>query len=327
MVDVICSRGETLEISVVISTHNRHESLNKLLTSLSNQTLSSCKFEVIVVDSPSGNDCSGVISATTNPTFTPRLILTKNVLSAKRNAGALSAKGHILVFLDDDMEVTENFLEMHLAAHKDPSTVISGGILFPPAWVEQSNYYRYKAMRHRTSKLLSKTDSHRFVAMNFSISREEFIKSRGFDESFTGYGGEDVEYGIRLAELGLRHEMCSEASAIHAEVRMSPSSFAQKIQKAALWTPHLISVAPESINIKTIRLTEPNIHRTFFESIIYLLLAVTAKAKVGNITAWYLDKTDSYKFMYAPLLFQFLTLVSTRQGIYERKRIQNKNFS
>lgn len=313
-------------ISVVISTHNRLDSLKKLLISLSNQTLDASEYEVIVVDSPAGIDCSATIFETTKPNYEPRLILAPNILSAKRNVGAHESVGNLIVFLDDDMEVDKDFLEMHVSAHTDPKTVISGGILFPEAWVRQSNYYRYKSVRHKNSKLISQTDSHRFVAMNFSISREEFYKTGGFDESFTGYGGEDVEYGIRLARLGMQHKMCTEAYAVHAEVKMSPLSFSKKIKNASLWTPHLLNLAPESKNIKTVKFTEPNIQRSLLESTVYAIVSVSAKLNVEKFIGWYLEKTDGVRIAYSPLLFKLLTLVSTKQGIIARKFIQNKDF-
>jgi glucosyl-dolichyl phosphate glucuronosyltransferase len=62
-------------------------------------------------------------------------------LSAARHRGAREARGEILLFLDDDVEVSEGWLHALAGAFDDPSVAIAGGPSIPrftssvPAWL------------------------------------------------------------------------------------------------------------------------------------------------------------------------------------------------
>ena len=51
---------------------------------------------------------------------------------AARNIGAQKASGEIILFLDDDLEVSPTFLEAHLRAHDEwPGALVAGSVLLP----------------------------------------------------------------------------------------------------------------------------------------------------------------------------------------------------
>lgn len=52
---------------------------------------------------------------------------------------------------------------------------------------------------------------------NVSVRREEFAASGGFDETFTGWGGEDWEWGYRLHHSGVRFLCVHDAISAHQE--------------------------------------------------------------------------------------------------------------
>ncbi|MBV9332569.1 MAG: hypothetical protein JO146_01035, partial [Candidatus Eremiobacteraeota bacterium] len=52
-----------------------------------------------------------------------------------------------------------------------------------------------------------------FLTGNASVRREDLLRAGCFDESFTGYGHEDLELGYRLQQLGI--EICYEPNAVN----------------------------------------------------------------------------------------------------------------
>jgi GT2 family glycosyltransferase len=48
------------------------------------------------------------------------------------------------------------------------------------------------------------TDYELFWSLGFAISKENFWRIGGFDESFVGYGGEDTDFAFRAQQFGLQ---------------------------------------------------------------------------------------------------------------------------
>ena len=143
-------------------------------------------------------------------------------LARARNAGARAARHDILVFLDGDVVAGEGLVAAHarwhhvladavtlgLRSHVDPGGVDAAAIasaacvagLFgkatEPPWTE----------RHlvRTDDLTSRHDDlfRALVGANFGIRRQFYEALGGSDESFTRYGGEDLELGYRAYTAG-----------------------------------------------------------------------------------------------------------------------------
>src|SRR5437867_3023911 len=98
-----------MELSVIIPTHNRPDKLRALLRCLRQQNMDPLAYEMVVVDDgsvpppqlpeePGGPACS--------------LLRLEGVeRSAARNAGAAAAKGALLLFLDDDLIISPDFIQ------------------------------------------------------------------------------------------------------------------------------------------------------------------------------------------------------------------------
>jgi glycosyltransferase involved in cell wall biosynthesis len=104
MIDVLCS--------VIIPSYNRPEKLVSLVHSLLRQKFEG--YEIIIVDSSS-------VSVETQLPFSKTIHIkyfyssTRLGVTAARNMGASFAKGKYLVFLDDDDQVSENWLADYAA--------------------------------------------------------------------------------------------------------------------------------------------------------------------------------------------------------------------
>lgn len=97
----------TIQVSVIVPTHNRASLLNKTLNSLLNQTFSPQHFEVIIVDNGSTDNTESICKEFQKK-FTNYVYIydKKPGLHVGRHAGLKAAKGTILVFIDDDIQAS-----------------------------------------------------------------------------------------------------------------------------------------------------------------------------------------------------------------------------
>ncbi len=197
-------------LSVVIPTHNRSESLRRTLDALAKQTLHPSEFEVVVVADTCTDGTADWVSALDDVSFPLRLTSHDARSAARsRNVGAEHALGEHLVFLDDDVEPSPEWLAAHRDALRSSSVVVgySSAVLpeNPSWWQLDARMWwedRYREMRR---------PGHRFnyrdvFSGNLAIKRDVFFDVGGFDARYRRI--EDYELGLRLIGRGtkIRHE-------------------------------------------------------------------------------------------------------------------------
>jgi hypothetical protein len=204
-------------LSVIVSTRDRREAVERLMASLAKKSLAPASYEVIVVVDGSADDTASAARAWPVP-FRLEVVERSGVgVAAGRNAGASVASGPVLLFLADDLDPAPGLLESHVAAHEDqPDAIIVGP--YPPAPARVTGYLamalrgwwldRFEAMRE---------PSHRFsyrdcLGGNLSIGADRFRQLGGFDPHFTETH-EDHELGARALAAGGRIRFAPGASA------------------------------------------------------------------------------------------------------------------
>ncbi|WP_281983539.1 galactosyltransferase-related protein [Thalassorhabdomicrobium marinisediminis] len=134
-------------------------------------------------------------------------------LSRARNAVAEAAAGDCLVFLDVDCipgpELVADYAGYAIPGHG----LIMGEVNYLPAGAatEGWTYADFDAVAERHSDRqgppaegLKRCEDYRcFWSLNFAIHRADWDRTDGFDEAFTGYGGEDTDFGRQLDHLGV----------------------------------------------------------------------------------------------------------------------------
>ena len=132
------------QITVIICTRNRRESLMRTLETVREQEFEGA-WEVIVVDNDS-NDGTGQAVQGLAPAFpVPLRVIaeTEIGLSASRNAGIAVARGDVLVLTDDDVDCHPGWLAAHADAYQDESVAGAGGRILPvlpddaPEWLRR----------------------------------------------------------------------------------------------------------------------------------------------------------------------------------------------
>lgn len=181
-------------VSVIIPAKNSSTYIKECIESVLNCGYQRDKLEIILVDNGSEDDTAKIASSLADSV----LILPKISISALRNRGAETANNEILVFLDSDCTVLDNWLETGIQTLNDESiyksSIVGSNHLVPPdaKWLE-------KAWCSQQIKGL--TEASHIPSGNLFIKKEIFNKLGGFNESLTT--GEDYDLCQRARKYGL----------------------------------------------------------------------------------------------------------------------------
>ena len=210
--------AEASLVSVIIPTYQRRDRLRRALASLGDQTVEPDAYEVIVsVDGSTDGTCemlSGYAAAyRLNVVAGPR-----RGRAAACNAALASARGEVLVVLDDDMRVVPEFIERHRRHHALGSRLCVLGPVPVELLEDSSRAARYVQAKFAAHLARLAEPDHVYVPRDFysgnsSLRVEVLRELDGFDESFTAYGNEDVELALRLRTAGVTLRYDDEAIA------------------------------------------------------------------------------------------------------------------
>lgn len=205
--------GTPPEVSIVIPTRNRPESLRQCLRRLGSDPTRPTMEVLVVDDDPAG-------SAVDVCAETDGIILLSQAgqgAANARNAGATVARGRWLVFLDDDCFPRPGWLDGLLTScQHDHSLLVAGRMV---------NALPTNPFAQATQELLDflhevdngSNGSVRFVASsNLAVSRDSFLRLGGFDPSYPVAGGEDRDFCARWRAAGGRIQICGNATVDHA---------------------------------------------------------------------------------------------------------------
>jgi GT2 family glycosyltransferase len=202
-------------VSVIVPTFRRTEPLHACLTALARDGLPPGSEVIVVDDSP-----EPVVSAAA---FAGLGLALRVVHSAgrgaagARNAGAASATGEVLLFLDDDVVPAPGLVARHLDHHgpgAPPALVVAPYLPEPqaPGLAALAVGLWWNDLFHALGRAPAPAFTGA-VTGNVSMRRDEFARIGGFDEAY-GNRREDWEWGLRAAAAGvqLRYEPAAVAA-------------------------------------------------------------------------------------------------------------------
>lgn len=182
------------EISVVVATFNRRDSLKRLLGSLLEQTLSPGRFEVIVVNDGSTDGTADLVREVSLSRENVKLLEVENGgPGAARNAGARAARGRYLAFTDDDCVASKGWLEQLLTVFERTGAVGVQGRT-------TTNRQARTPLTHQMEVLSSWLTA--MPTCNAGYRKDVFDRVGGFDESFPFAHNEDADLAWRVEEIG-----------------------------------------------------------------------------------------------------------------------------
>jgi GT2 family glycosyltransferase len=209
-----------MDISVVVPAFNSRDKLRCCLRSLARCEADRALFgsvQLIVVDDGSDDGTGAMVAALGRSleldyVFVPRTAA--SCRSAARNAGIGRAEGDVVVMVDADQVVGPGFLNEHARYHRAGADMVVVGrrvdlaaeavedlSSLPPMVRDDSREAVYQRFSYNLNNLA--TCWHHLFTCNVSVPRRHLEAVGGFDESFTGWGLEDVELGYRLRRHGL----------------------------------------------------------------------------------------------------------------------------
>ncbi|HLD10629.1 MAG TPA: glycosyltransferase [Candidatus Nanoarchaeia archaeon] len=193
-----------IEFSLIICGYNEEKNLDSCIKSCLNQNYPKNKYEIIYVDNNSNDNSLKIAKKYPIIVFTEK----KQGLSEARNCGIKNSKGEILVFLDADLKLEQNYLKFHEETFKNKQIGAGGGKVLPliKTWISDylgvslfEGYPRYKSFKQIST----------YPGCNLSIKREVLKKVGLFRENLITSAGitrfaEDKEMCERIRKNGYK---------------------------------------------------------------------------------------------------------------------------
>ncbi len=214
-----------MRATIQLCTYNRATLLERVLDACFEQTVPRDSYEVVLVNDGSTDETAAVIErAASRATCSFEVVNQANAGLAKgRNVGIARARGERIIFIDDDVLPLPNFVEEHLRSHdRTPLAVVRGGAinvenfddLPPPYW----------SFKHYSGNF--------FWTTNVSVPLATIRAIGGFNESFSEYGWEDIDVGLRLRFGGVRATFNPKALVYHYKPRPRSGNVEKMVAQA-----------------------------------------------------------------------------------------------
>jgi hypothetical protein len=221
---------EAPRVSVVVCTRDRPRRVRETIRLLRKQA-GAPQFEIWVVDD--GSEPALVLDELVGAPATRVTRIPRVGRSAARNHGSEMARGSILTFVDDDMNVGPQFIAEHERAHRRWSNAIVVGSQILPEHARETPLGRFRRRLEEQDVPAAGVvvDRPNFcTAANMSIPRQLLAELGGFNPQLDC--GEDQDLALRHSTRGHPIVFLPEASAVHDDLALDIRSYSRKVE----WT-------------------------------------------------------------------------------------------
>ncbi|HJE88551.1 glycosyltransferase family 2 protein [Rikenella microfusus] len=214
------------KVALLISTYNKPEYLRQTLLSLTRQTR--MPDTVVIADDGSDERTKALIDSMREAIPVPLLHIwhpdTGFRLSAIRNKAMAAVEDDYIIQIDGDVVLGRHFVEDHASVAERGYFVLGSRVYFGPKITERilrngfspfwlfgsqqgswTNRIRIGWLRRRLATRYAQKVP-RVRGCNMAFWREDIIRINGYNEDFTGWGGEDTELVCRLKNSGVAHK-------------------------------------------------------------------------------------------------------------------------
>jgi len=211
--------------TIQLCTYKRPHLIGRVLEACFDQDVPGADYEVVLVNDGSPDDTVRVVEAMRSRARCAFTFITQENagLARARNAGLGAVRGDIVIFIDDDVIPMPNFVREHIRSHAEhPRSVVRGAVIntkdvdaLPPPMYSLANY-----------------SGNFFWTTNVSVPKKDLDAVGWFDESFTEYGWEDIDLGMRLRKARLRGVFNKAALAFHVKPPPDASAASAMVRQA-----------------------------------------------------------------------------------------------
>lgn len=240
-----------MKSSIIMPTRNRSKRITSAIQSFVEQDFSAAQYEVIVVDNDSTDNTREIAeyAISVYKDYNIRYIFEPEPgLLSGRHCGALKAKGEILVFVDDDIEVANGWLSAIMAEFEDGSVHTVGGPSLPkyevdpPQWIGKYCSWEGAQLTCGSLSLINKGNQRVEIdpiyvwGLNFAIRKKTLFALGGFHpdniskhlQHFQGDG--EIGLTLKMKEMGLKAIYAPDAKVYHCipRERLTVTSFEER---------------------------------------------------------------------------------------------------
>ena len=208
-----------MRLSVVIPSRNAGDTLVPAVEGLAAQDVPPDTFEIVVVDCSSDTTVERLRQLKIG---VPLRIVAQDGRGrgAALNQGVANAGGDIFLFMDADVIPRAGLIAAHLRHYEVGRRLraVQGRTVADPATLITPFMRTENMLRDLTRRRRDDMAPFHVLGRNFSVSRDGFDAAGGFDEAFSNYGWEDIEFAVRFQRANGRIMYDPEALAVHSHL-------------------------------------------------------------------------------------------------------------
>ncbi|GGH23078.1 glycosyltransferase [Sphingobacterium alkalisoli] len=213
-------------ISLIVSTYNWPEALEKCIQSILKQT--QLPNEILIADDGSEDATQEIIERLKQESLIPIVHVWHPDngfrLSAIRNKAISQARYDYIIQIDGDIIIDRNFVVDHLALSQKKAFLCGSRVLLSEAYSAQLlsqpivenlnklnfplgsilNSLRIPFLSELMADRYKKNQPRALRGCNMSFWKNDLIEINGYNESIQGWGSEDAELAIRLINNGIK---------------------------------------------------------------------------------------------------------------------------
>jgi glycosyltransferase involved in cell wall biosynthesis len=267
-----------MRATIQLCTYNRAALLERVLDACFEQTVPADAYEVVLVNDGSTDATPEVVERARSRAACRFVVVDQanSGLAKGRNAGIARAQGERIVFIDDDVLPLPNFVEEHLRTQRaHPENVVRGGainvenfdVLPPPVWG------------------LKDYSGNFFWTTNVSVPLATIRAVGCFNETFSEYGWEDIDVGLRLRAAGVKATFNPKALVYHWKPRPRSGNVEKMVKQARAQARTAVQLAAIHPQWRTYLATGYNpVQRRFHAATRALGAAARARSSLGDLS-------------------------------------------